>query len=58
MMSSTVLQQLGDRPPSILVCEHHRARELPDRLGALRRTREARYGQTTLSFYTATKEGG
>jgi hypothetical protein len=32
------------------VCEHHRAREIPEQIGALTRFREARYGLTTISF--------
>lgn len=45
------LSLLGNHPPALLVCEHHRARHLPEVIGALRRSREAGYGATRLSFY-------
>lgn len=41
---------LGATPPGLVVCEHHRARAIPDRIGALERIREARYGLSTLSI--------
>jgi 16S rRNA (guanine966-N2)-methyltransferase len=45
------LALLGLGPPALVVCEHHRARRLPDAAGALRRYREATYGETQLSFF-------
>ena len=45
-----VLEALGDAPPRLVVCEHHRARELPDRLGGLVVVRRNRYGITDLSI--------
>ena len=45
-----VLELLGAAPPALVVCEHHRAREIPAQIGNLTRFREARYGLTTISF--------
>ena len=45
-----VLEALGEAPPPLLVCEHHRARRLPDRLGGLAVVRRARYGITDVSI--------
>jgi 16S rRNA (guanine966-N2)-methyltransferase len=45
-----VLELLGAAPPRLVVCEHHRAREIPEHIGNLTRFREARYGLTTISF--------
>ncbi len=44
-----VLTALGDDPPRLVVCEHHRARSLPDRVGGLAVVRRRRYGITDLS---------
>lgn len=49
-----VLELLGAAPPRLVVCEHHRAREIPERIGNLTRFREARYGLTTISFLQRT----
>ncbi|MFN2450815.1 MAG: 16S rRNA (guanine(966)-N(2))-methyltransferase RsmD [Candidatus Dormibacteria bacterium] len=46
-----VLARLGGCAPALVVCEHHRARRLPDRAGGLERTRQAGYGMAQLSFY-------
>ncbi len=46
----SVLELLGAAPPRLVVCEHHRAREIPETIGNLTRFREARYGLTTISF--------
>jgi len=46
----SVLELLGAAPPRLVVCEHHRAREIPEQIGTLTRFREARYGLTTISF--------
>jgi 16S rRNA (guanine966-N2)-methyltransferase len=46
-----VLTVLGDAPPQVVVCEHHRARSLPDRIGALAMVRRGRYGITDLSIF-------
>jgi 16S rRNA (guanine966-N2)-methyltransferase len=45
-----VLEALGEAPPPLVVCEHHRARSLPQRLGGLAVARRARYGITDLSI--------
>jgi 16S rRNA (guanine966-N2)-methyltransferase len=45
------LEALGSAPPPLVVCEHHRARRLPEAPGGLRRSREAHYGTTQLTFY-------
>jgi 16S rRNA (guanine966-N2)-methyltransferase len=45
-----VLAILGKAPPPLVVCEHHRARALPDRIGKLAVVRRGRYGITDLSF--------
>jgi 16S rRNA (guanine966-N2)-methyltransferase len=44
-----VLAALGEAPPPVVVCEHHRARALPDRVGGLAVVRRGRYGITDLS---------
>jgi len=44
------LRLLGEQPPALVVCEHHRARRLPDRLGGLARVRESAYGTTQLTM--------
>ena len=48
-----VLEALGAAPPPLVVCEHHRARDLPERVGGLTLVRRARYGITDLSFLQA-----
>jgi 16S rRNA (guanine966-N2)-methyltransferase len=45
-----VLEALGEAPPPVVVCEHHRARPLPERIGGLALVRRGRYGITDLSF--------
>jgi 16S rRNA (guanine966-N2)-methyltransferase len=45
-----VLESLGHAPPRLVVCEHHRARSLPERIGGLAVARRARYGITDLSI--------
>ena len=44
------LRLLGESPPPIVVCEHHRARRLPERIGGLARVRESVYGTTRLTI--------
>jgi 16S rRNA (guanine966-N2)-methyltransferase len=44
------LRLLGEAPPALVVCEHHRARHLPERLGGLARVRESAYGTTALTI--------
>lgn len=44
------LELLGEQPPALVVCEHHRARRLPERLGGLARVRESAYGTTQLTI--------
>jgi 16S rRNA (guanine(966)-N(2))-methyltransferase RsmD len=50
------LDELGAAPPRLVVCEHHRARRLPEEPGGLRRVREAHYGTTQLTFYRRTAD--
>jgi len=38
-------------PGSVLVVEHHKRAEWPERLGAMARYRERRHGDTTVSIY-------
>jgi 16S rRNA (guanine966-N2)-methyltransferase len=45
-----VLHVLGQAPPPFVVCEHHRARVVPERVGGLVVVRRARYGITDLSI--------
>jgi 16S rRNA (guanine966-N2)-methyltransferase len=54
-----VLAVLGEAPPRVVVCEHHRARSLPDRVGGLVVVRRGRYGITDLSVFrrAAMEEG-
>jgi 16S rRNA (guanine966-N2)-methyltransferase len=54
-----VLAVLGEAPPRVVVCEHHRARSLPDRVGGLALVRRGRYGITDLSVFrrAAMEEG-
>jgi len=44
------LRLLGEHPPALVVCEHHRARHLPDSIGRLARIRESTYGATRLTI--------
>jgi len=44
------LRLLGERPPALVVCEHHRSRRLSERFGRLQRVREAGYGATQLTI--------
>jgi len=44
------LRLLGESPPALVVCEHHRARRLPERIGGLARVRESVYGTTLLTI--------
>jgi 16S rRNA (guanine966-N2)-methyltransferase len=44
------LRLLGERPPALVVCEHHRARRLPETVGRLTRIRESTYGATRLTI--------
>jgi 16S rRNA (guanine966-N2)-methyltransferase len=46
---------LGDAPPPLVVCEHHRARRLPDRIGGLTVVRRSHYGITDLSVLRPAK---
>jgi len=39
-------------PSSLVICEHFKKDEMPDEIDCLVRCREARYGDTVLSFYT------
>ncbi len=43
------LALLGEAPPRVVVCEHHRARSLPDSIGGLAVVRRGRYGITDLT---------
>lgn len=44
------LRLLGERPPALVVCEHHRAHRLPEHVGRLARIREQTYGTTRLTI--------
>ncbi len=44
-----VLRAVAEAAPTLVVCEHHRARVLPDRLGRMAVVRRSRYGLTALS---------
>lgn len=44
------LALLGEHPPALVVCEHHRAHRLPERIGGLARIRESTYGATRLTI--------
>lgn len=46
----SVLAALGEAPPPLVVCEHHRARVLPGRPGRLVVVRRAHYGISDLSI--------
>lgn len=46
----TVLALLGEHPPALVVCEHHRARSLPATIGSLACVRELNHGLTTLTL--------
>jgi len=49
--SAVALELIAQGPPAVMVCEHHRARHLPEACGRLRRVREATYGATRLTFW-------
>jgi len=49
--AGAMIELIATAPPRLVVCEHHRARGLPERAGRLRRTREATYGATRLTFW-------
>lgn len=51
------LDLLGAHPPALVVCEHHHKRQLPERIGTLRRARETRHGLTTLTFLHRSNDG-
>lgn len=53
-----VLEAVGDAPPALVVCEHHRQRQLPERIGGLTLVREVRHGLTILSFLQRTTTDG
>ena len=44
------LEALGHDPPPVVVCEHHRARALAERVGGLAVVRRTRYGISDLSI--------
>jgi 16S rRNA (guanine966-N2)-methyltransferase len=52
------LELLGELAPPLVVCEHHRARSMPARLGRLEAVRTARYGLTDLTIYRRADETG
>ncbi len=45
-----ILRVLGEAPPPLVVCEHHRGRRLEARIGALEVVRRAHYGITDVSI--------
>jgi 16S rRNA G966 N2-methylase RsmD len=44
------LRLLGEHPPALVVCEHHRARHLAESIGRLAAIRESTYGATRLTI--------
>ncbi|HXA27234.1 MAG TPA: 16S rRNA (guanine(966)-N(2))-methyltransferase RsmD [Candidatus Angelobacter sp.] len=46
----SALRLLGEHPPALVVCEHHRARHLADAIGRLAKVRESTYGATRLTI--------
>ncbi len=48
--ADAALRLLGEHPPALVVCEHHRAHRLPDRIGGLATVRESTYGATRLTI--------
>src|SRR5437899_7173698 len=48
---AAALELIAASPPARVVCEHHRARRLPQAVGRLKMVREATYGTTRLSFW-------
>lgn len=48
---ASVLKELAEDPPSLLIVQHSTRFELPDSQGALTRTRVVRQGDNALSFY-------
>jgi 16S rRNA (guanine966-N2)-methyltransferase len=44
------LHRLGEHPPALVVCEHHRAHHLAESIGRLARVRESTYGATRLTI--------
>lgn len=52
-----LLEVLGAAPPALLVCEHHRARRLPETVGGLHTVRRAVYGTTQLTFMRRREPG-
>lgn len=49
-----VLEALAQSPPTLVVCEHHHERRLPQRIGGLALVRDIRHGLNTLSFLQRT----
>jgi 16S rRNA (guanine966-N2)-methyltransferase len=48
---ATVLKELGEAPPELLIVQHSVRFSLPEEQGSLRRTRVVRQGDNALSFY-------
>lgn len=55
---AAALELVAACAPARVVCEHHRARRLPQSLGRLEMVREATYGTTRLSFWQRDVDGG
>ncbi len=51
-----VLTLLGDLAAPLVVCEHHRDRQMPANLGPLCAVRTARYGLTSLTFFRRSED--
>jgi 16S rRNA (guanine966-N2)-methyltransferase len=49
------LEALESKPPKLTIVQHSTRFALADEYGPLRRTRTAKYGDNTLSFFTATE---
>jgi 16S rRNA (guanine966-N2)-methyltransferase len=52
----TVLALVGASPPPLVVCEHHRERRLPERIGRLGPARVRAYGLTRLTMWEAIED--
>jgi len=52
---ATALEALGAKPPELIIVQHDARLDLPESVGALRRTRKLKQGDNVLSFYSMPK---
>jgi 16S rRNA (guanine966-N2)-methyltransferase len=52
----SVLSLLGELAAPLVVCEHHRDRQMPSTLGSLCAVRTTRYGLTSLTFFRRSED--